>query len=567
MNALALIKNAGPGPISTLAQSKLLTAALFAALLCWLLTGDWIAAPSILLLAVIWIYVRGDEGPPVLALALTFQWLQVTSGLLYYGFTGRPLEAVMLSDYRPMVLVGLGCLTALAAGLVLGLRFGPTTNISNRPAFATAMTPLLLAYGASTVSIGILHTVAWRLSLLTQGILAVGSIRLILVYLLLRRLSSPRFRWPEILTLLAFEIGLGFTGYFAGFREPLMFFALVLLERFDGRKLRDWALVSALAAVTLGTGLIWLGIRTTYRSDIDLEALGTSRIDRAERLADLSSHWLRSGTNQILEDADFFVNRLWAIYYPALALQRVPSMLPHENGRILGAAVRHIFTPRLFFPDKPVLASDSELVRTYSGVWVAGTEANTSIAFGYAAESYVDFGIPVMFLPVFAFGLLMGLLYRLLLRLIWHRELAIGLVTVVFWLSLYLFERSWVKWLGGSLTLVIFLGGAVLAIDRVLGAHRQKSRVLQREVQEIFSAANHGQDPGPQERSEGTMGLSDPATGYLEWPMAPISVAPPRAGAAAWVEIVSPLSPEPTVEPAVEAAAQPAYRFPPPPWA
>jgi hypothetical protein len=45
-------------------------------------------------------------------------------------------------------------------------------------------------------------------------------------------------------------------------------------------------------------------------------------------------------------------------------------------------------------------------------VWVAGPESGTSIAFGYAAESYVDFGIPWMFLPVAAYGALMGVAYR-----------------------------------------------------------------------------------------------------------------------------------------------------------
>ena len=109
-----------------------------------------------------------------------------------------------------------------------------------------------------------------------------------------------------------------------------------------------------------------------------------------------------------IDDMDFFVDRLWAVYYPALALQRVPRVLPHENGQILWAAVRHILTPRLFFPDKPNIASDSDMVRKYSGVWVAGAEVDTSIAFGYAAEAYVDFAVPLMFLPILVWGLLLG---------------------------------------------------------------------------------------------------------------------------------------------------------------
>ncbi len=143
-------------------------------------------------------------------------------------------------------------------------------------------------------------------------------------------------------------------------------------------------------------------------------------------------------------------------------------MTPHEDGEILWAAVVHVLTPRLLFPDKPPVESDSEKVRRYTGVWVAGIEENTSIAFGYAAESYVDFGVPLMFLPVLAYGFLMGMAYHGLYRLIRHRELAIASVTVIFWLSLYLFERSWANMLGLSLTLIVYLGGVTFLVDRLL---------------------------------------------------------------------------------------------------
>ena len=88
------------------------------------------------------------------------------------------------------------------------------------------------------------------------------------------------------------------------------------------------------------------------------------------------------------------ISRMWACYYPALALRRVPAVLPYTRGAILGRAIKHILKPRILFPEKAEMASDSNMVRRYSGVWVAGPKEGTSIAFGYAAESYVDFGIP-----------------------------------------------------------------------------------------------------------------------------------------------------------------------------
>jgi hypothetical protein len=126
------------------------------------------------------------------------------------------------------------------------------------------------------------------------------------------------------------------------------------------------------------------------------------------------------------------------------------------------------------------LPSDSEMVRKYSGVRVASAEQNTSIAFGYAAESYVDFGLPWMFVPMLIYGFLMGAAYQTWLTIIRHRELAVSLVTVVFWLTLYVFERSWVKTLGLSVTLMVYLGGFTYLLDQYLLLRRAQMDVTAR---------------------------------------------------------------------------------------
>jgi len=160
--------------------------------------------------------------------------------------------------------------------------------------------------------------------------------------------------------------------------------------------------------------------------------------------------------------------RLCAIKYPGMALDRVPSSVPHTDGDLMWEAVTHLVTPRFLYPDKPELISDSELVRKYAGANVAGSESNTSIAFGYAAESYVDYGLPWMFVPAIVWGFLLGVALQFWQSVIRHRELAVAVTTVMFWLALYLFERSWAKTLGGTVTLMVYLGGLVYLIDQWL---------------------------------------------------------------------------------------------------
>jgi hypothetical protein len=403
-------------------------------------------------------------------LAFTLQWVQVVSGIFYFAITRRRLEAMDLSDYRPMVLIGLGCLVALLLGLGWGVRLVRQTGLSveERPTVAFTWHELLLFYAVSSALTGFVQVLAWQIPTLTQGILALNFIRLILLFLIFRRLIQPQFQWKWIGGLLLVEIIFGFTGYFAGFREPLMIAALALLEAFDRRKIRHWLALSSLAVVISLCGIIWTGIKPDYRQSFESEGFAESRLDRLERVAALASGWLSRDVDELIADVDSLVDRLWAVYYPALAVSRVPSALPHEDGAILGNAVRHLLTPRLFFPEKKVLESDSEMVRQYSGVQVAGAEQGTSIAFGYAAESYIDFGLPGMFIPIFVYGLLMGMAYRWFVQKIQIRELAVALVTIVFWLSLYSFGYSWIIILGRPVTLMIYLGATIILLDRML---------------------------------------------------------------------------------------------------
>ena len=434
------------------------------------LTGHWIGGLAVAVLIWVWWFLRPSAGPPILALALSFQWMQITLGIFYTAATGDVLPAFISTDWQRMVLVGLGCVVFLALGLRLGVSLvrRPAEDGDDKREFVCTLPMLWAVYGASVVSTGAIQEVAWNFPAFTQAILAINFAHLALVYLLLRRYSQPHFQWQYIAGLVAFEVGLGFTGYFADFREPLIMAIITITEIFDRQRASHW-LITATVVVVLGvSGFAWMSVRDQYRQDFTDELATASRADRLARVQSLLDG-VNIGDRQTLRNTGFaLADRLWAIYYPARALERVPAFQAHEDGRIIMSALIHLVTPRVLFPDKGELPSDSEMVRKYSDVNVAGAEQNTSIAFGYAAESYVDFGIPLMFVPVFLYGMLAGVSYQGMLQVLRHRELAISVITVIFWLSLYLFERSWVKTLGTHLTLLVYLGGLTYLLDKYL---------------------------------------------------------------------------------------------------
>ncbi len=433
----------------------------------WLFFGDWLAGLSLAVLALVWVLLPAEEGPPVLALAATMQWVSVTIGFFYVLLTGRPLEATLRSDYRTMVLLGLGCVVAISAGLRLGryLVERLPQKQTLRPAHALTFKTLILVYAIFTAVLGATSITSIDFGGFAMAMVAFSYLRLGLLYLLFRRFVI-RGDWHLVGIVLVIEIVLGITGFYAGFREPLIMAALALLEAFDRRNIRHWATIAGLAVLMTTLGVVWIGVRVTYRERYVEDArFSSSRSARFDALTEAIGDWASQSRESLWDNIDSFVDRMWTIYYPALVLDRVPMVLDHTDGQLMADTLRYVFEPRIFFPAKPEVVSDSEMVRKYSGVMVAGAEKGTDIAFGYAAESYIDYGIPGMFVPIFVWSLFVGAACSLVFREYHHRDLAISIVTIMGWFSLYLFERSWVKTIGFGGSLLIYAGGLCYILD------------------------------------------------------------------------------------------------------
>jgi hypothetical protein len=86
----------------------------------------------------------------------------------------------------------------------------------------------------------------------------------------------------------------------------------------------------------------------------------------------------------------------------------------------------------------------------YTGLHLASDAQGTSISIGYMGESYIDFGIPGMFFPVFLLGMLWGGMYLFFMRKPEYLLYAFAFATVVL-IDAYQFEMVSIKLLGGVL--------------------------------------------------------------------------------------------------------------------
>ena len=254
------------------------------ALIVGLAAGDWLAGVSALTLMTCIKIVWTDDGLFVLPMALSFHWMQGSLGVMYYGFTGRTLPAIETSDYRPMVLISLGCCLMLAAGLRLGLMLkkAPDPN-QERPGFAFSIGLLWTVYGITVVAEGALSALAPDYPSLRQIIVTFESARLGVLFLILRRLCSPPPRFGLLGAVVALEILLGITGFFAGFREPIVLAVLAVLEIFDRKKAKHWFALATASVAIMVLGVLWMGIRADYRREyVAVDTFSESRSARAK---------------------------------------------------------------------------------------------------------------------------------------------------------------------------------------------------------------------------------------------------------------------------------------------
>jgi hypothetical protein len=192
-----------------------------AGLVGWIAFGDWLAGAALAVLALAWVMLPTEEGPPVLALAATMQWVSVSIGLFYNLLTGRTLEAIVRSDYRYMVLLGLGCVAATVVGLAAGrcLIGRMRTPQGLRPAHALTFKTLIVVYAVFTTALSAMRVTDIDLGGLAMAAVALTYLRLGLAYLIFRRLVAAA---SGITCRTARRrSGARISGFYAGFKDPL----------------------------------------------------------------------------------------------------------------------------------------------------------------------------------------------------------------------------------------------------------------------------------------------------------------------------------------------------------
>lgn len=224
-----------------------------------------------------------------------------------------------------------------------------------------------------------------------------------------------------VLLFIGFEILLSFSGFWSAFKDYILvavgaFFTL-------NRKITPKAVIATLLtiSITFFIFVVWSASKGRYRSYLTGGARSQNVVqnDQVNNISILWSIVSEDFSSENFSESfergrDALLYRISYVEYFALTLKQVPTFIPHENGQLFQGALEHIFKPRILFPDKKVIY-DSDLTSKYTGISFAGRDEGASFSLGAVPEAYIDFGPVYMFLPVFFYGLLFGLMYKTLL--------------------------------------------------------------------------------------------------------------------------------------------------------
>lgn len=256
----------------------------------------------------------------------------------------------------------------------------------------------------------------------------------------------------KLFTIIAVaEVVMSLTGFFSSFKDYfLVVFGGIVVIYGKDLKFKQVLPLAGITVALIYMMIIWQYVKPEYRTYLSggqlnqnvVRSTGESLSKLGELIQNVDEDALNSGFKQT-------VDRLSYIDFFSATIDYVPRVVPHTHGRLWGDAVGRVLQPRIFFPNKAAI-DDSETTRKYSGIMVAGTEQGTSISLGYMTENYIDFGMPGMFISLFIYGILVGLVYKYVMTSSPDKLVGTAMIIPLF-ILFYLFESALNKLIGGLL--------------------------------------------------------------------------------------------------------------------
>lgn len=396
-------------------------------LFCIILSVLFSAHPVLILISLLSLYIsfklfwRKDE-PKIIFFGLILWWLSVTIKIFYADLGGFDYESLSISKnivfttYISLLGFNIFSIGLWVAIKNLKINEEKILDLYNKPINFRMVIFVYLIVSALYTS---LKSFVFHFPGFAQ--LFAGFLQMKLGFLFMIIFYS--FRTKKyinlVLIIILFEVFLSFFSYFASFKD-IIFTALIAASIFPVKfSLKRIVILSGLLFALGYLIFTWQAVKEEYRKYLSggerAQKIVVTRREAINKLLELSVR-LNDVNNDKIRKIVFYrtIDRLSYIEFFSQAIDNVPIKIPYENGELWLRNITHIFTPRILFPKKESI-DDSKMVNKYATIKVSTSKQGGSFSLGFMAESYIDFGPVLMFIPIFFVGWLLGFIYKMII--------------------------------------------------------------------------------------------------------------------------------------------------------
>lgn len=355
--------------------------------------------------------------PAVFSLIVLQHFMQISAGVWLCIYLGKEMNYNTSSRTTATIVAVIG-LAFLMAPIIYYQSKLPQQTLSSLRSYAEAFSTkkTIYAYLISLFVTSALTALAFGFSGLTQVIFSVVKIKWIL-FLLMGFQCFLKNEYKKIFFfIVAIEFASGLFSFFSEFKTVIYFLIILSLTFIEKLNPKQLLYMTAIGVWLIAFGLFWTNIKGEYRAFINTgtnnQAVMVEKDAAYNKLYDLGSN---INDDKLEGSVVQMLDRVQYTYHLAKTIDRVPAVLPFENGNNWLESLSFATTPRYLNPNKPEYDATAKTVR-YTGLRYSGRDKGVSFSLGYFADSYIDFGLWGMMGVLLALGTLYGVLYNFLLR-------------------------------------------------------------------------------------------------------------------------------------------------------
>jgi len=373
--------------------------------------------------------------PGMIILAFLLQWAQVITYVIWMNSYDWDIN--YLSKHGGVAVIcgcaGLVCI-ALTFSLVLNKIPVVSAGEFARQARTLDQKKVLLLYIISTLFLGGLQYALGSNSGFVQILATLASIKWVFFLVYGYICWATKKNWLIFIGIALFEFTTALYSFFSSFKEVILFsiaLGITLVRQVSFKQVLGGLLAATMLAFLF---IGWTAIKSDYRNYVNQgKGQQVVEVTRGEALNKIGEKVGALTWDDFQLASYLLMYRLQYLLHLTKAMDRVPDIMPHEDGQVWWENVTFVLEPRLFFPDKPIYEATVKTIK-YTGIHYTGQKQGASFSLGYFADSYVDFGYFGMFLPLAIIGLALGGIYRLFIDLKGINILfRFGFVNVVFY--------------------------------------------------------------------------------------------------------------------------------------